>query len=95
MRNLKFPFVATVLGLGLVTTINLAAARNLVLTTADCAAPSNPPAQWYTSSYPNYFVPNWEPFFRRHVYVYGPILNCAAVSTEAAIVAPPVISTKY
>ncbi len=80
---------AAVVGAGSVATTSLAAARDYVLNPADCIPPASPPPQWYSSSYPNYFVANWEPFFRRHVYVYGPILACAAIAT------PPAISSKY
>jgi hypothetical protein len=92
MRLKLLVAAAAVVGAGIVATTNLATARNYVLNPADCVPPSNPPLRWYSSYYSNYFVPNWEPFFRRHVYVAGPILACAA--TSAATVAP-VISSKY
>ena len=37
-----------------------------------------------------YPAPNWEPFFRRHVYRYGPILIC-----EPVLQATHVISVRY
>lgn len=37
-----------------------------------------------------YPAPNWEPFFRRHVYRYGPILIC-----EPVLQATQVISVRY
>lgn len=40
-----------------------------------------------TAIYP---APNWEPFFRRHVYRYGPILIC-----EPVLQATNVISVRY
>jgi hypothetical protein len=80
---------AAVVGASVVATTNLAAARDYVLNPADCIPQASPPLRWYSSSYVNYFVPDWEPFFRRHVYVYGPVLACAAISTS------PAISAKY
>ena len=40
-----------------------------------------------TTIYP---APNWEPFFRRHVYRYGPILIC-----DPVLQATTVISVRY
>ena len=37
-----------------------------------------------------YPAPNWEPFFRRHVYRYGPILIC-----DPLLQATNVISVRY
>lgn len=37
-----------------------------------------------------YPAPNWEPFFRRHVYRYGPILVC-----DPVLRASNVISVRY
>jgi hypothetical protein len=37
-----------------------------------------------------YPAPNWEPFFRRHVYRYGPILIC-----DPVLQATNVISVRY
>ena len=37
-----------------------------------------------------YPAPNWEPFFRRHVYRYGPILIC-----DPLVQATNVISVRY
>jgi hypothetical protein len=41
---------------------------------------------------PSYIFPaaNWEPFFRRHVYRYGPILACAP-----SIETTSVVSVRY
>jgi hypothetical protein len=90
MRLKLLATTVALVGASIVAATNLAVARDFVLNPADCVPPSNPPPQWYSSSYPNYFVPNWEPFFRRHVYAYGPILACAAISTPQVI-----ISSKY
>jgi hypothetical protein len=89
--RLKFLVTAVaVVGIGILAATNLAVARDLVLNRGDCVPPSNPPPQWYTSNYPSYFEPNWEPFFRRHVYAYGPILACVVISAPQVI-----ISSKY
>ena len=45
------------------------------------------PAARLTYIYP---APNWEPFFRRHVYRYGPILIC-----DPALQTTNVISVRY
>ena len=37
-----------------------------------------------------YPAPNWEPFFRRHVYRYGPIVIC-----DQVVQATNVISVRY
>jgi hypothetical protein len=36
--------------------------------------PVSPPSNLYI-----YPTANWEPFFRRHVYRYGPLVSCAPV----------------
>jgi hypothetical protein len=94
MRDFKLVTAAAVVCAGMVvTTTNLAAAQDYYVSTAqDCVpapAPSSPPWRWYDTYYPNYFVADWGPFFRRHVYRYGPIVACSAAAT------PSVISSKY
>jgi hypothetical protein len=90
MQSLKLVLAAAcVAGAGIVATTNLAGAQDYVLTAPDCVPPPPPPLpRWYYSYYPN-FIPNWEPFFRRHVYRYGPMVVCSAIAT------PPNISSKY
>jgi hypothetical protein len=95
MLKLNLMLAAAVVGAGMGATTNIAMASNYILNPADCVSPSAAPLRWYSSSYPNYFVSNWEPFFRRHIYFYGPILTCAAPPTAPMTVAPPIISTKY
>jgi hypothetical protein len=91
MQKLKLMLAAAVvLGAGLVATTNFAAAQEYVGTAPDCVAPPAPPPQWYTTTYPNYFVADWGPFFRRHSYRYGPVLVCAATATP-----PVILSSKY
>jgi hypothetical protein len=50
---------------------------------AACSEPGPRPLNIYPA-------PNWEPFFRRHVYRYGPILIC-----EPVLQTTPVISVRY
>jgi hypothetical protein len=89
MRSLKLVLAAAwVAGAGIVATTNAAGARDYVVTAPDCVPPP-PLPRWYYVYYPNYFVPNWEPFFRHHAYRYGPIVICSAIAT------PPYISSKY
>jgi hypothetical protein len=49
------------------------------------------------SSYPPYIypAPNWEPFFRRHVYRYGPVPTCLPIEGSVASVSQPPISVRY
>jgi hypothetical protein len=90
MQSLKLVLAAVgIVGAGIVATTNLAGAQDYVLTAPDCVPPPAPLPRWYYRYYLNYLVPNWEPFFRRHVYKYGPIVVCPAIAT------PPVISSKY
>jgi len=85
-----FKLIAAVVCAGVITTTNMAAAQDYVSTAQDCVpAPSSPPWRWYDTYYPNYFVADWGPFFRHHVYRYGPIIACSATA------APSVISSKY
>jgi hypothetical protein len=87
MRSLKLVLAAAwVAGAGIVATTNMAGAQDYVLIGPDCGPPL---PRWYYSYYPNYFVPNWEPFFRRHVYRYGPMVVCSAIAT------PRKISSRY
>ncbi len=79
MRRLKLLVAATAVVAGLVTTTNLAAARDLVLNPSDCVPPPPPPWQWYSNYYSINFVLDWGPFFRRHEYAYGPILACTSI----------------
>jgi hypothetical protein len=92
MQSVKLVLAAAgVACAGIVATTNLAGAQDYILTASECVAPPPPPLllRWYITYYPNYFVPNWDPFFRRHVYRYGPIVVCSAIAT------PPIISSKY
>jgi hypothetical protein len=90
MQSLKRVLAAVgIVGAGIVATTNLAGAQDYVLAAPDCVPPPAPLPRWYYRYYLNYLVPNWEPFFRRRVYKYGPIVVCSAIAT------PPVISSKY
>jgi hypothetical protein len=80
MQNSKVVLsVLVVLGTIAAVTMNPAEARryrhvvvdnDYVVSDATCSIP--PPTALYI-----YPTANWEPFFRRHVYRYGPILACA------------------
>jgi hypothetical protein len=79
MRNLKLMTVSVVLGITAVATMNSAEARqyrhvgvynDYMVSDASCGI--FPPLTLYI-----YPAANWEPFFRRHVYRYGPLLTCA------------------
>ena len=92
MQSVKLVLVAAgVACAGIIATTNLAGAQDYILTASECVPPPPPPLllRWYITYYPNYFVANWNPFFRRHVYRYGPIVVCSAIAT------PPIISSKY
>jgi hypothetical protein len=91
-KSQQFLKLAGVLVVGAVTTTNCAEARHYrhvgiydryVVSDASCTPP--PPSASYI--YPS---PNWEPFFRRHVYRYGPILMCAP-----SVAMTTVISVRY
>ena len=79
--------LAAVLGVSAVATTNFAEARqyrqvglyrDYVISEGSCLPP--PPTAYI------YPTANWEPFFRRHVYRYGPILVCSpAIATANAI----------
>jgi hypothetical protein len=89
MQRLKHLLAATVVGASIIAATNFAEAQDYVLTATDCVPPPPPSPRWYYSYYPNNFVPDWGPFFRRHEYRYGPILVCSEIAT------PPVVSAKY
>jgi len=76
-----------ILGAAAITTAGSAEARHLrhvhAVTAGACSEPGPRPLLIYPA-------PNWEPFFRRHVYRYGPILVC-----EPVLQATPVISVRY
>jgi hypothetical protein len=88
MKKLRLTLAAiAVVAAGIVSMTNIAVAQ-YVLTASDCVPTTQPSWHWWRSNYANNFVPDWEPFFRRHVYRYGP-LACSAV------IIGPVISSKY
>jgi hypothetical protein len=90
MQSLKLVLAAAgVVGAGIFATTDLAGAKDYVLTAADCVPPPAPLRRWYYRYYLNDLAPNWEPFFRRHVDKYGPIVVCPVIAT------PPVISSRY
>jgi hypothetical protein len=92
MIDFRLITAAAVVCAGMIAATNMAAAQDYVSTAQDCVpapAPSSPPWRWYDTHYPNYFVADWGPFFRRHVYRYGPIVVCSATATRS------VISSKY
>jgi hypothetical protein len=80
---------AAVVGAGVIATPNFAEARDYVMAASECVPPPPPPWRWYNNYLRADFVPDWEPFFRRHVYRYGPVLVCSAIATR------PVIYSKY
>jgi hypothetical protein len=81
--------LAAVIIMGMVATTSVAEARHYqhvddsVVGEASCAPP--PPTAMYI-----YPAANWEPFFRRHLYRYGPILSC-----EPSVATTNVISVRY
>jgi hypothetical protein len=90
MQRLKQVLAAAaIVGAGIVATTNLAAAQDYVLTAPECVPPPPQPWRWYKNYLRADFVPDWGPFFRHHVYRYGPVLVCSAMATT------PVISSKY
>jgi hypothetical protein len=80
---------AAVVGAGVIATTNFAEAQDYVVTAPDCVPPSPPPWRWYHNYLRAGFVPDWGPFFRHHVYRYGPVLVCSAMATQ------PLIYSKY
>jgi hypothetical protein len=102
MQNLKsILIIATALATAAVASMSSAQARayrqlagDYAVSGAGCATPIAPNtflwANWfYSPVYHIYPAADWEPFFRRHLYRYGPIL-CAP-----AIAATNVISVRY
>jgi hypothetical protein len=88
MQRLKQVMAAAVVvGASIVATTNFAAAQYYV--SRECVPPQPQPWRWYHNYLWAGFVPDWGPFFRHHVYRYGPVLVCSAVAT------PRVISSKY
>ena len=82
--------LTAVILMGVVATTNVAEARHYrhvssdyVTSEASCAPPPPPAMNIYPSA-------NWEPFFRRHVYRYGPSLVC-----DPSIATTNVISVRY
>lgn len=80
---------ALILGTAAIVATGPAEARHLrhagvyAVTAGACSEPGPRPLAIYPA-------PNWEPFFRRHVYRYGPILIC-----EPVLQATNVISVRY
>jgi hypothetical protein len=74
MRTSKL-VLTTMLVLGTTAAVTTSAAEarryNYVVSAADCGIIPPPPTLYI------YPAANWEPFFRRHVYRYGPIFVCA------------------
>jgi hypothetical protein len=102
MRNLKsILIISVVLATAAAASIGAAEARpyrqlagDYAVSDAGCVTPLAPNtylwANWfYSPAYHIYPAADWEPFFRRHVYRYGPIV-CAP-----SIAATPVISVRY
>ena len=93
MQNSKLILtVSVVLGTTAVAAMNSAEARryrhvgvynDYVVSDASCSIVPPPALYIYPSA-------NWEPFFRRHVYRYGPILTCAP-----SIETTNVVSVRY
>jgi hypothetical protein len=90
MRDLKLMLaVAAIVSAGTVGTTSLAKAQDYAQSIPGCV-PHTSTRWWvYDTYYPNYFVANWEPFFRHHYYRYGPIVNCLTVGPA------PVVSANY
>jgi hypothetical protein len=89
MQRLKCLLAAAaVVSAGVIATTNFAEAQDYVVTAPDCVPPP-PPWRWYKNYLRAEFVPDWGPFFRHHVYRYGPVLVCSAMVTR------PVIYSKY
>jgi hypothetical protein len=58
-----------------------AAAYSDYVVDASACGPIPPPASLYI--YPE---ANWEPFFRHHVYRYGPVVACALAPTNTNVI---------
>lgn len=76
-----------ILGAAAITATSSAEARHVRHVYAVSAGACSEPGPRPLAIYP---APNWEPFFRRHYYRYGPILICQPV-----LQATPVISVRY
>ena len=66
------------------------AAGDYAVSDAGCVTPLAPNtylwANWfYSSAYRIYPAADWEPFFRRHVYRYGPIVCAPSIATTNVI----------
>ncbi len=88
MKNIKSVLTAAVvLGTMAIVATGPAEARHLrtAYTSVPGACFDPPPRPTYI-----YPAPNWEPFFRRHVYRYGPIVIC-----EPVLQATPVLTVRY
>ena len=90
MKRIKLILTASlILGATAVVATGSAEARHLryagayAVSAGACSEPGPRPIAIYPA-------PNWEPFFRRHVYRYGPILIC-----EPVLQATNVISVRY
>ncbi|KRR14063.1 hypothetical protein [Bradyrhizobium valentinum] len=91
MKSIKPILTASlVLGMTAIAAAGPAEARHLrhagtayALSAGACSDPGPRPTYIYPT-------PNWEPFFRRRVYRYGPILIC-----EPVLQATRVLSVRY
>ena len=88
MKSIKTILTASlVLGATAMAAAGSAEARHLrhayAVNAGACTEPGPRPIYIYPA-------PNWEPFFRRHVYRYGPILIC-----DPALQTTNVISVRY
>ena len=91
MKHIKLILtVSLILGTTAIAATSAAEARHqrhavsaYVVNPAACSEPGPRPLNIYPA-------PNWEPFFRRHVYRYGPILIC-----EPVLQTTDVISVRY
>ncbi|WOH53640.1 hypothetical protein [Bradyrhizobium sp. sBnM-33] len=91
MKNIKLILTSSlVVAATAVATMNSAEARRIrhfsneyVVSAGVCGAPTS----GATYIYP---APNWEPFFQRHVYRYGPILIC-----EPTFQTTKILSVRY
>jgi hypothetical protein len=98
MQNLKsILIISVVLATTVTASLNSAEARpyrqltdDYAVSDAGCATPIAPNtflwANWfYSPVYHIYPVADWEPFFRRHVYRYGPIVCAPQIAATNAI----------
>jgi hypothetical protein len=78
------PILAVAVVAGALTSVNSAAeARHYREVEAYAAYACGPVPPSPTFIYPE---ANWEPFFRRHVYRYGPVLACVASATTTNVI---------